>query len=583
MSRPGRRRVLSIAAAAAAMLVAPAAAHAASYTIKSGDGGCGPGDLACGGFAEAAAIAAPGDVFTATPGIYPGATFSVPNVTINGQAGVLVNTTLTFAGGAGPPSTVSKVSVVAAAGPGIVVTGASGLSLADAVAVSQNDHAIFISAGTANKIVRTNAATGGAQTSAIRVQSDASTPAKSLTVESTLAIGGGSAIGAFTTSAPVLPGAAGDITLVLRHVTAAGATNGIVIDATAGSNLLNNGAGNITATVTDSLGLNSSANAATGLFPNMATLTATRSLTGAQDPTTIYADAAGKNFRLKPGSVAIGQGSVVAGESATDIDGEDRSAAPTDQGGDEFNNAPPVAKITIKTKTPRATQNVEFDGSGSTDREARFGGGIVEYRWTFSDGAATTTSTPTVAHAFPKEGDASATLVVVDRQGAPSAAASVALKLIDGTPPSVGIVKPKANQKIKRFTTKKTTRTVDGVKKTTTKKRRTKIVFGGLSADASGVTQIVLTLERLKAGASTSTKCNWFDPKKGVVSKSCKKPVLFAAKLVKDSKTGEWTYTVRRNLNVGLYRLSAVGVDKAGAFGNAGGPKLGVKRFRIVK
>lgn len=577
MSRPGRCRVLSIATAVAAVLVAPAAAHAASYTINSGDGGCGPGDLACGGFAEAAAIAAAGDVFTAAPGIYPGATFSVPNVTINGASGVLVNTTLTFAGGAGPPSTVSKVAVVAAAGPGIVVTGASGLQLVDAVAVSQNDHAIFISAGAANKIVRTNAATGGAQTSAIRVQSDAGTPAKSLTVESTLAIGGGSAIGAFTTSAPVLPGAAGDITLVLRHVTAAGATNGIVLNATAGSNLLNNGAGNITATVTDSLALNSSANSATGPFPNTAALNTTRSLTGAEDPNAIYAAAAAKNFRLKPGSIAIGQGSVVPGESATDIDGEDRSAVPTDLGGDEFNNAAPVAKIAVKTNTPRATQNVEFDGSGSTDREAAYGGGIVQYQWTFSDGKTETTSGPTVGHVFPKEGDAGAQLVVVDRQGAVSAPATVDLKLVDGTPPTIGIVKPKANQKIKRFTTK--TRTIDGKKRTT--RTRTKIVFGGLSRDANGVSQIVLTLEKLGT-SSTSTQCNWFNPKKGVVRKSCKKPTLFAARLVKDSKTGEWSYTMKRNLNIGTYRLSAVGIDNAGAFGNAGGSKLGIVRFRIV-
>lgn len=578
MSRPGRRRVLSIAAAVAAVLVAPAAANAASYTIKSGDGGCGPGDSACGGFAEAAAIAAPGDVFTASPGIYPGATFSVPNVTINGETGVLVNSTLTFSGGAGAPSSVSRVAVVTTAGPGIVVTGASGLQLADAVAVSQHDHAILISAGTQNKIVRTNAATGGAQTSAIRVQSDASSPAKSLTVESTFAVGGGSAIGAVTTSAPLLPGPAGDITLVLRHVTAAGATNGIRLDATAGSNLLNNGAGNITATVTDSLALRSSASRVTTVAPNQANLNATRSLTGDEDPNAIYADAAAGNFRLKPGSIAIGQGSVEAGESATDIDGEDRSAPPTDLGGDEFNNAPPVAKIAVRTATPRATQPVTFDGGGSTDREASYGGGIVEYRWTFSDGTAQTTSTSSVSKAFPKEGDASATLVVVDRQGAPSAPATVALKLVDGTPPTIGIVKPKANQRIKRFTTR--TRTVKGKKRTT--RTRTKIVFGGLSRDANGIAQIVLSLEKLKTGSGSSSKCNYFDPKKGVLSKSCQKPVLFAARLIKDSKTGEWTYTIKRNLNVGQYRLSAVGVDKTGAFGNAGGSKIGVVRFRIV-
>ena len=571
MSRLGRRR-LSVIVAAAALLVAPAAATAATYTIKSGDGACGPGDLACGGFVEAADVAAPGDVFTVSPGIYAGATFNDPGITINGATGVLVNSTMTFSGGAGAVSKLSKVSILqtAATGPALVVTAASGVELSDAVAISANDHGVFISAGTTNKIVRSIIATGGAQTSAIRVLSEQSTPAKALTVESTIASGGGSAIGAFTVSAPVLPGPAGNITLTLRHVTAAGATNGIVLDATAGSNLLNNGAGNIAATVTDSLALNSSANAATGLFPNAATLSLIRSLTSF-DPKAVFADPTGGNFRLRPGSTAIGQGSVESGESATDIDGEDRSTAPTDLGGDEFNNAPPVAKIAVKTATPRATQPVAFDAAGSTDRETNYGGGIVQYQWTFSDGKAETTSGPTVSHTFDKEGDASASLVVVDRQGAASAPATVALKLIDGTPPTVGIVKPKNNQKIKLFTTNKKTK----------KRTRTKIVFGGVSRDANGVAQVVLTLEKLGT-SSKSSQCNWYNPKKGILRKSCKKPVLFSAKLKKDSSTGEWSYTVKRNLTRGTYRLSAVGADKTGAVGNAGGSKIGVVKFRLT-
>jgi hypothetical protein len=585
MSRLGRRRSLTIVAAAAAVLLAPAVANAANYTIKTGDGACGGGDLACGGFVEAAAApATAGDVFTISAGIYPGATFTAPGLTFNGATGVLINSTMTFSGAAGTVSKLSKVAVVqsAATGPAIVVIGTAGLELSDAVAVSQNDHGILVSAGTTNKIVRSLVATGGAQTSAIRIQSDASTPAKALTVDSTIASGGGSAIGAFTTSAPLLPGAAGDITLTLRHVTAAGATNGIVLDATAGSNLLNNGAGNITATVTDSLALNSSANATTGLFPNTAALNTMRTLlTG--DQNTIYADPTGGNFRLRPGSVAIGQGSVVAGESATDIDGEDRSTSPTDLGGDEFNNAPPVAKIVVTTRTPRATQPVGFDGGGSSDREAKYGGGIVQYQWTFSDGKSETTTGPTVSHSFPNEGDAAASLVVVDRQGASSAPAAVALKLIDGTPPSVGIAKPKKNQKIKQFTTKTTTKTVNGVKKKTKKRTRTKIVIAGLSADANGVAQIALTIEKLpKAGAAKSTKCNWYDPKKGIVRRACSKPVLFLAKLKKDSKTGEWSYTVKRNLAKGSYRISAVGVDKTGAAGNSAGSKFGVVKFTLI-
>jgi PKD domain len=583
MSRLGRRRSLSIAVALAGMLVAPAAAGAATYSIKTGDGACGGADLACGGFAEAAATAVAGDVFNVTPAVYPGANFTVSDITINGSPGVLVNGTLQFSAASGGVSNVSGVSVAQTAetGPGVLVTGGhDGLRLSDSAVVSKYDDGIFISTGTANRIVRTVAVTGGTQESAIYVESNAGTPDKRLTVDSTLTSGGLAGIGAKTRSA-LLEAGAGEITLNLRHVTAAGSANGIRLDSAQAQGLLSS-VGAITATVTDSITL---ANAVipyngalgTGIGANTATIDAARTLlTGDRD--VLFGDAAAGNFRLRPGSPAIGQGGVEAGESPTDIDGEDRATRPTDLGGDEYSNAPPVAKVVVKTAPPRATQAVTFDASGSTDREASYGGGIVEYRWTFSDGKAETTAGPSVSHVFPKEGDAATTLVVVDRQGAASTPAVVALTLVDGTPPTVGIVKPKSKQKIKLFTTK--TRTVSGKKRTT--RTRTKIVFGGLSRDANGVAQIVLTLEKLRSGASQSSRCSWYDPKRGFVGRSCKKPVLFSARLLKDSSTGQWTYTMKRKLGRGAYRLRAVGVDKTGAAGNAGGSKIGVVPFTLT-
>jgi len=323
----------------------------------------------------------------------------------------------------------------------------------------------------------------------------------------------------------------------------------------------------------------------TGLGANSATLEATRSLLEG-DKSAIFADAASRNFRLRPGSPAIGQGGFTPGESTTDIDGESRAGAPTDQGADEFNNAAPVAQLTVKTAPPRANQPVLFDASASSDREAGYGGGIVAYQWTFSDGKTESTTTPTLTHVFPKEGTASASLVVVDTAGAASAPAAAQLMLINGTPPTVAIVKPKDKQKIRRFTTKTTTKTVDGEKRTTKRRARTKIVFGGLSRDDNGVSQVILTLEKLatttsKASAKATKKCNWFDPKRGITRRSCTSPVLIYAKLKQNSATGEWTYTVKRNLAKGSYRLSALGVDKTGAAGNAGGTKVGVIRFTV--
>lgn len=571
MSSLGRRS-LSVAAAVAAMLVIPAAASAASYTVSPGAGACGGADLACGGLAEAAAAAAAGDVFTMAPGIYSGGNFTTGGVTITGAANVLVNSTLQFSGAAGGVSKVSKVAVVqtAATGPGVLVTGASGLELSDAVVVSAADHGIYISEGTANKVQRAIVATGGTQTSAIRIQSGPGAD-KSVLLESVLTSGGAEGIGAFTTASGL--SSAGDITLTMRHITAAGSSRGVVVDASSGVFGLTGG-GDIAATMTDSIAFPNLVANQPGLLgviaANSATLGGERNMT-AGDRTAIFASPGSGNYRLRPGSPAIGQGSVTAGESPTDIDGEDRSTAPTDLGADEYSNAPPVAKIAVKTATPRAAQAVVFDGAGSSDRETNYGGGIAEYRWTFSDGTTATTGGPTVSHTFAKEGNAAAQLVVVDRQGAVSAPAQVGLKLVDGTPPTVAIVKPKSNQRIKQFTVSKKTR----------KRKRTKIVIGGLSRDASGMSRVVLTLEKL-GSSSRSSRCIWYSPAKGLLRKSCKKPILFSARLKKDSSTGEWTYTVKRNLSKGRYRIQAVGIDKAGVSGNAGGAKLGVLRFRLI-
>lgn len=582
-----RRRLMTVAATTAAVLTVPAAASAATYTVKAGDGACGAGDLACGGLVEAAAAAGPGDVFNVAAGTYTAATFTTGGVTITGQPGVSIDGTLQFSGDTGGPVRLSSVAVTqpSAAAPAVLVTGDAGAQIEDAVVFSKDGHGIFISAGTSNTIVRTLAATGGAETSAVRVDSTTGTPAKALTIESTILIGGGSGLGVFTSNAE-LEAAAGDVSITAHHITAAGSSNGVTLDSTGARALLGGGAGSIAMTMSDSITF---ANAVrnykgvigTGLGANSATLDATRSLLEG-DKSAIFADAASRNFRLRPSSPAIGQGGFTPGESTTDIDGESRAGAPTDLGADEFNNAPPVAQVTIRTSPPRANQPVLFDASASSDRETGYGGGIVAYQWTFSDGKTESTTTPTLAHVFPKEGTASASLVVVDTAGAASAPATASATLINGTPPTVAIVKPKNKQRITRFTTKRTTKTVDGRKRTTKKRVRRKIAFGGLSRDDNGVAQVILTLEKLGKTTSKATKkCNWFDPKKGTTRKNCTSPVLIYAKLKADSATGEWTYTVKRNLAKGSYRLSALGVDKTGAAGNAGGTKVGVIRFTL--
>lgn len=591
MSRLSRRRSLGIAAATLAVLAAPAAAQAATYTVKAGDGACGPGDLACGGLVEAAAIAAAGDVFNVATGTYPSATFKT-NVTINGDLGFVVDGTMEFSGGG--VSKLSKVAVATGAGnaPAILVSGGGGLELSDSAAVSRDGFAIFITSGAGNKIVRSAVATGGGATaSALQVQTGPDDADVGVVVESSILTGGGAGVRGFTRNnefEALGTRPAGDIDLTLRHITAAGSTNGIDIDSNNSRTLPVLGpSGNIVATVSDSIVLNNRVvnfPGTLGLTPNTATLTRTGTNLESADPATLFLDPAKSNFRLLPtASAAIGRGGFTPGESATDIDGEERAAAPTDLGADEYNNAAPTAKVTVATATPRTTQPVTFDGRGSTDRDGN--ATIAEYRWRFSDGKAETTTQPFVQHVFDKEGDAAVGLTVVDKQGAASVEVAATFKLANGTPPAVAIVKPKSKQTFRTFTTTTKTVTKNGKKTKVKTRKRTRIQIAGLSKAAVGsMKRVILTLQKTNSTSGSKTKCRFYDAKRGLKLVSCAKPILITARLVKNSAGGEWTYTVpsTRRLSTGSYKVSAFGVDTTGAFGNSA-PKGGSLGFTVKK
>jgi hypothetical protein len=361
MSRLGRRRSLTLAATALAVLAAPAAAHAATYTVAPGNGPCGAADLACGGLTDAAAAAASGDVFNVAAGTYTGSATFATDVTINGAAGgVVVDGTLEFSGGG--VSKLSKVAVVTGAGnaPAVYVSGGGGLELSDAIVIARDGFGMFITHGAGNKVVRSAVATGGQSTGAIQVQTGPDDPNVAVTVESTVVSGGGAGIRAFTRNneAEALAGRhAGDISLTLRHITAAGSTNGIDIDSNNSRTLLGN-TGNIAATVTDSIAFNNRVVNFPGtlgippLGANSATLDVTRTMQSG-DPAALFVNPAGGNYHLRQdASAAINQGSVTPGESPTDIDSQDRSVAPTDLGADEWYPGPPPAGA-----GPAAAQN----------------------------------------------------------------------------------------------------------------------------------------------------------------------------------------------------------------------------------
>ncbi|CAA9533345.1 MAG: hypothetical protein AVDCRST_MAG67-4451 [uncultured Solirubrobacteraceae bacterium] len=516
MSRPGRRS-LSIAAAVAAGLVAPAAANAATYTVAAGGGACGSGgDVACESLSAAAAAVnagSGGDTINVSPGTYTeNPTFSVPAITITGSTaapGTVVIGTISFTG-AGAASVLEKVVVLTPAGgaPGVSVGSASGgLALRDAIVFNAGGAGMEIAGGTANSITRSSVITNGSAANAVDIQTG--TSEANLVLDSSIISGGGAGAGISAKTgvgAPVL-GSAKPINITGRQITIAGSATAVSLDARDALPLLLLGTpvGSIAATFRDSIVLGGvatqvntlpPANSATAEFPNTDRTTPADQL---------FVNAAKKNFHLRAGAPAIDTVPTASSTSPTDVDGQARTNGPaSDRGADEFHVGPPPPAPPTGTGAP---QN-------------------------------------------------------------------------DGTPPAIVISKPKANQKIKLTTTKKRTVTRNGervTRRTTTRLKR--LAIAGTAKDASGVKGVVLTIEKL--GTTSTTKCKWFNPAKGIVLRSCKKPPLVLAKL---AANGTWTYNVNaRRLSAGKYRVIAVGADNSGAFGNSAARGDAIRRFTLTK
>jgi len=591
-TRSGRRarRALAAAAAAAAALAAPAAAQAATYSVAVGGGTCGGEDTTCESLNAAAGAVAPGDAVQVAPGTYDEApTFAVPGVTISGTgtaADVIVTGTITFAG-SGPTASVLERLVVAptaVGAPAVGVTGSAGVAVRDAFLISAAGAGMAIAGGTGNEIARSVLLSGAAGGRAVDVQ--VNTTPVNLVLSSSILAGGdqGTGLSVRTGVNTSLPGTAAPATVIARHVTIAGSATAIALDASAAAAApLGRPVGSISATVTDSIVHGAAPTAAnSGLLglspPNSATVAFTRT-----DRTTpgeqLFVNPGRRNYHLRADAPVIDKGQVTPGDSPTDVDGQPREAgAASDLGADEFVNTPPTAAIAITTPTPRSNQPVTLDASGSTDREAGSGGGIVQYRWNFGDGTGETTSSPTVTHTYRESGTAVVQLVVVDRQGAASAVATAPIRVFDGSAPAVTVSRPRPNQSIRLVTRTRRTVTRNGVRRAVTTRKRTRIRFRGAARDPSGVAAVYLSVQRL---TPRGARCAWLHPRRGVLRRACDRPLLFRVAV----RNGRWAYNVARRIRLaaGTYRVSAYGTDRNGAFGNTAATRNRIVLFKLVR
>jgi PKD repeat protein len=490
---------------AIALLAIPATASATTYTVGAGQ--------TYPTIESALAKAVDTDTIHVLPGVYSENPLTVAHkVRIEGEAGTIVTNksadssqplfTITSDG-----ATLATLTAASTAGT-VVASQTGGLAIADALIVQAAGAkpAVQFSGAGASSLVRSSVAAIDPAADAVDVEST-TTGDRSLAIDSSILSGGANAASLDATSAnsaTVLNN--GKVAITAAHATFAGAAAAI---ATTVTPFLLGTPGTITITADRSI--------LRGTVSNGVAVTKSDASTA-----NVFVNPAAKNFHLRADATSVIDqgGPQISGESDRDVDGQPRVAgAASDLGADEFVNQAPVSRLAAPAavRTPAATT---FDASASNDPEAASGGGVAGYHFDFGDGTSTDSPTPTVTHAYAKPGTYSATVTVTDAQGlagAPSNA--VQAQVTDGIAPSVRIISPRNNKKLKR---------------------RHVVRITGSAADDTGVAGVGLTLQR--PGTKKLTK--------------------IAVKV----QQGIWSYKLSSKLKRkrGRYTLTAYAIDAAG-------------------
>jgi hypothetical protein len=529
---------LSLLAVLAALAV-PAAASATTYTVNPGEK-----------IQDAVDKAAAGDTIVIKAGTYnESVSVTKAGLTFTGEPGAVVlspssatgsTPTFSFSATAGNPDAIGGLVIANEVTTGPAVAAPTvGLALTDSTVLGAKGDGVDFGGSAKDLVQRSSLISFAASGASTTIGTGGS--AETLTIDSSVLVGKQALAAAYATPATA---AAPGITIAARHVTAIGNT---IADASAAQLPL--GASPIAITYLDSIvrGKLTQTDSPGGVKGTIAADKARNSVADtAADAATLFANPAKFNFHLRADAPVIGKGQVTSGESTTDIDGQPRSTGSvSDYGADEFVDRVPKAAVSASAATVRQNAPLTFDASKSTDPDV--GDSIASYRWDFGDGQTATTSTPTTTHSFADKGSVTVKVVVVDKEGQASDAASVPVTVIDGVPPVLKISSPFKNQKVTAYNRKH---------------RRVSVQFFGTATDDTAMGRVVLALRPVtKSGG----KCRWFDGKSKLVKADCAAPTVFAASL-----TGSrWIFSLprRAKLPTGLYYLYAGPVDASGLAG----------------
>lgn len=107
-------------------------------------------------------------------------------------------------------------------------------------------------------------------------------------------------------------------------------------------------------------------------------------------------------------------------------------------------NGSPTAKFFFSPTSPKADEDVFFDGSASTDSDGR----IVTYLWNFGDGDTELSSSPTARHSYDLAGTYNVTLTVTDDRGLSASTSPVELQVAANANPTATFVTSPASPKV---------------------------------------------------------------------------------------------------------------------------------------
>jgi PKD repeat protein len=107
-------------------------------------------------------------------------------------------------------------------------------------------------------------------------------------------------------------------------------------------------------------------------------------------------------------------------------------------------NGTPTPRFFFSPTTPKADEDVFFDGSASTDSD----GNIATYLWNFGDGDTELSSSPTARHSYDLAGTYNVTLTVTDDRGLSASTSPAELQVSANSNPTAAFVVSPASPKV---------------------------------------------------------------------------------------------------------------------------------------